>query len=155
QEGAITSQGTVNNTMGNDTSMMMNATLAYAQEGAITSQGTVNNTMGNDTSMMMNATLAYAQEAVSISPGSSNPSATQFFVPPEITVSSGTTVTWTNHDTTIHTVVEGTPGAGATPAFDSSIIAPTATWENTFDKAGEFNYYCSLHPFMTGEVKVT
>ncbi len=154
QEGFQT-QDLVNETIDLGNTTTSNATLAYAQEGAITPQGTVNNTMGNDTSMMMNATLAYAQEAVSISPGSSNPSATQFFVPPEITVSSGTTVTWTNHDTTIHTVVEGTPGAGATPAFDSSIIAPTATWENTFDKAGEFNYYCSLHPFMTGKVTVT
>ena len=98
----------------------------------------------------------FAQEAVSIAPGSSNPSASQFYVPPEITVSSGTTVTWTNDDSTIHTVTEGTPGgAGATPAFDSSIIAPAGTWENTFDTAGDFDYYCTLHPFMTGKVTVT
>ena len=99
-----------------------------------------------------------AQEAVSIAPGSSNPSASQFYVPREISVSVGTSVTWTNDDATIHTVTEGSPqggGAGATPAFDSSIIAPTATWENTFDTAGEFNYYCSLHPFMTGKVTVS
>ena len=100
-----------------------------------------------------------AQEnAVSIAPGSSNPSARQFYVPSEITISSGTTVTWTNDDATIHTVTEGSPqggGAGAIPAFDSSIIAPTATWENTFDTAGESNYYCSLHPFMTGKVTVS
>jgi plastocyanin len=98
----------------------------------------------------------FAQEAVSIAPGSSNPSASEFYVPPEITVSSGTTVTWTNDDSTIHTVTEGTPGGGgATPAFDSSIIAPAGTWENTFDTAGEFDYYCNLHPFMTGKVTVT
>ena len=98
-----------------------------------------------------------AQEAVSIAPGSSNPSAAQFYVPSEITVSSGTSVTWTNDDATIHTVTEGIPqgGAGSTPAFDSSIIAPTAIWENTFDTVGEFNYYCSLHPFMTGKVTVS
>jgi Plastocyanin len=90
-----------------------------------------------------------AQETVSIAPGSSNPSASQFFVPPEITVSVGTTVTWTNDDATIHTV---TDKGGS---FDSSIIAPTATWENTFETAGEFNYYCSLHPFMTGKVTVS
>jgi nitrite reductase (NO-forming) len=89
-----------------------------------------------------------AQEAVSIAPGSSNPGATEFYVPPEITISSGTTVTWTNDDATIHTV---TDKGGS---FDSSIIAPTATWEDTFDTAGEFNYYCSLHPFMTGKVIV-
>ena len=50
---------------------------------------------------------AFAQEQVSIAPGSSNPSTSQFYVPPEITVSSDTTVTWTNDDATIHTVTEG------------------------------------------------
>jgi nitrite reductase (NO-forming) len=109
------------------------------------------------TSKTMNATLAYGQEAVSISPGSSNPSATEFFTPKEISVTKGSTVTWTNDDSTIHTVVEGTAqgGSGETPAFDSSIIAPKGTWDNTFDTAGEFDYYCSLHPFMTGKVTVT
>jgi nitrite reductase (NO-forming) len=113
-------------------------------------------TPGNE-AKTQNATLAYAQEAVSITAGSSNPSATQFYEPKEISVPAGSTVTWTNDDTTIHTVVEGTAqgGSGETPAFDSSIIAPKATWENTFDTAGEFDYYCSLHPFMTGKVTVT
>jgi len=99
----------------------------------------------------------FAQEnGVSIAAGASNPSATEFYTPKEITVSPGTTVTWTNDDTTIHTVVEGSPqSAGATPGFDSNIIAPGATWDNTFDTAGEFNYYCNLHPFMTGKVTVS
>jgi nitrite reductase (NO-forming) len=113
--------------------------------------------IANTTSKTQNATLAYAQEAVSIAAGSSNPSATEFFVPTEISVPSGTTVTWTNDDSTIHTVVEGGPqgGAAGEPAFDSSIIAPKGTWDHTFDTAGEFDYYCSLHPFMTGKVTVT
>jgi plastocyanin len=113
--------------------------------------------IANSTAKTQNATLAYAQEAVSIAAGSSNPSATEFFVPKEISVSSGSTVTWTNDDTTIHTVVEGTAqgGAAGEPAFDSSIIAPKGTWDHTFDTAGEFDYYCSLHPFMTGKVTVT
>ncbi|HET7644832.1 MAG TPA: plastocyanin/azurin family copper-binding protein [Nitrososphaeraceae archaeon] len=110
-------------------------------------------------SATQNATLAFAQEnAVSIASGSSNPSATEFFVPKDISVKAGDTVTWTNHDTTIHTVVEGSPesaSSGATPGFDSSIIAPNATFENKFDTAGDFNYYCNLHPFMTGKVTVT
>ena len=159
QEG-FTTEDLVNETidMGNDTSMTMNATLAFAQEGAITPEGSINDTMsmGNDTGMM-NATLAYAQEAVSIAAGSSNPSATEFYVPTEISVPAGSTVTWTNDDSTIHTVVEGGPqgGAAGEPAFDSSIIAPGGTWENTFDTAGEIDYYCNLHPFMTGKVTVT
>ena len=113
-------------------------------------------TPGNE-KKTQNATLASAQEAVSISSGASNPSATKFFVPAEITVTKGSTVTWTNDDSTIHTVVQGSAqgGSGETPAFDSSIIANGATWEHTFDTAGEFDYYCSLHPFMTGKVTVT
>jgi plastocyanin len=133
-----------------------NATLAYAQDDGMMGDDT--GMMGNDTSMM-NATLAYAQEnTVSMAPGSSNPSAAEFFVPEEITVPAGTTVTWTNDDSTIHTVVEGGPSGSSTggaPTFDSSIVAPGATWENTFDAAGEFDYYCNLHPFMTGKVTVS
>jgi plastocyanin len=100
----------------------------------------------------------FAQEnAVSIAAGSFNPSTKEFCVPKESTVYPGTTVTWTNDDTTtIHTVVEGGPqSGGATPVFDSSIIAPGATWDNTVDTAGEFTYYCNLHPFMTGKVTVS
>ena len=115
--------------------------------------------IGIDNNNSNNLPNAFAQEnAVSIAAGSANPSATEFYVPSEITVSPGTTVTWTNDDTTIHTVVEGGPqdaSAGGEPAFDSSIIAPGATWDNTFDTAGEFNYYCNLHPFMTGKVTVS
>jgi plastocyanin len=112
--------------------------------------------MGNDTGMM-NATLAYAQEQVTMPAGSANPSNSEFFVPPEISVPTGTTVTWTNDDTTIHTVVQGSPQAatGETPAFDSGIMPPGGTYEHTFDTAGEIDYYCSLHPFMVGKVTVT
>jgi plastocyanin len=100
---------------------------------------------------------AFAQEnALYIAAGSSNPSAIEFCFPKKNTVFPGTTVTWTNNDITIHTVVEGGPqSGGATPAFDSSIIAPGATWDNTFDTTGEFNYYCNLHLFMTGKVTVS
>jgi plastocyanin len=130
----------------------------FAQDGTIAPEGSVNDTMSGQNASQgstTNTTSASAQEAVSIAPGSSNPSASQFYVPPEITVIPGTTITWTNDDATIHTVTEGTPsGVGGTPAFDSSIISPGATWEHTFDTAGEFDYYCTLHPFMTGKVIV-
>ena len=96
---------------------------------------------------------ASAQAAVSIAPGSSNPSASQFYVLPEITVSSGTTVTWTNDDSTAHTV---TPGENAQPEgqFDSGMMAPAATFEHTFAEAGEYPYFCLLHPNMVGTVSV-
>jgi plastocyanin len=105
------------------------------------------------------ASSVFAQEgsnSVIIPLGAATPNNPPYYIPPEITVSSGTTVTWTNKDNTIHTVTEGSlESAGSTPAFDSSIIAPSQTWDNTFDTAGEFNYYCTLHPFMTGKVTVS
>ena len=71
---------------------------------------------------------------------------------------SASTVTWTNDDTQPHTVVSG---ANAQPSgeFDSSpnfnpLIAPGATFEHTFTQAGEFPYYCALHPNMVGTVSV-
>ena len=143
--------------------IVTNATLAYAQEGAITPEG-MNNTMSteNATEWTANATLAtpaFAQEgdnSVIIPQGAATPNNPPYYVPPEITVSSSTTVTWTNEDSIIHTVTEGSPqSTGSTPAFDFSIIAPNQTWDNTFDTAGEFDYYCTLHPFMTGKVIVT
>lgn len=94
-----------------------------------------------------NTTLVYPQ-TVSIAPGSSNPAASEFYVPSEITVPARTTITWTNDDTTIHTVTE------QDGSFDSGIMSPRSIWKYTFDTAGEFDYYCSLHPFMTGKVIV-
>ncbi|MFB5600070.1 MAG: plastocyanin/azurin family copper-binding protein [Nitrososphaeraceae archaeon] len=138
--------------MGNDTGMM-NATLAFAQDDMM---GNDTGMMGNDTGMM-NATLAFAQEAVVIPSGASNPTPDdpeRFYSPNQITISPGTTVTWTNEDATIHTVTQGGSGSTDPPAFDSSIIAAAGTWENTFNDAGEFDYWCTLHPFMTGKVTV-
>ena len=64
----------------------------------------INNNNNNNSNNISNA---FVQEnAVSIAAGSSNPSATEFCFPRGSTVSPGTTITWTNDDTTIHTVVE-------------------------------------------------
>jgi plastocyanin len=70
------------------------------------------------------------------------------FAPQTIEVPVGTTVTWTNNDTTQHTVTS----AGV---WDSDIMEPGATFSYTFDEAGTFDYICSLHPNMTGQIVVT
>ncbi len=74
-----------------------------------------------------------------------------YFDPKDITVSIGTTVKWTNNDDTIHTVTSGTPEAGPSGLFDSSIFNPGASFEYTFN-SGVFDYYCIVHPWMTGSV---
>jgi plastocyanin len=75
------------------------------------------------------------------------------FQPQQITVPVGTTVTWTNADTTAHTVTAGTADA-PTGEFDSGNLDPGATFTYTFDQPGTFAYFCSIHPNMVGTVTV-
>jgi plastocyanin len=70
------------------------------------------------------------------------------FGPAELTVASGTTVTWVNHDDIPHTVVS-TEGA-----FKSKVLDTDEKFSFTFSKAGSYPYFCSIHPKMTGKVVV-
>lgn len=58
------------------------------------------------------------------------------FRPKNATVKVGTTLTWTNNDTAPETVASDAPGV-----FSSGAIAPGATWQYTFTKAGVFPYH--------------
>ena len=69
------------------------------------------------------------------------------FSPAELTVKVGTTVTWTNHDDIPHTVVS----AGK---FRSKTLDTDNSFTFTFTAAGDYKYFCSLHPHMTGTIKV-
>lgn len=85
------------------------------------------------------------------------------FKPGELEVTAGTTVTWTNRDPGAHTVTSGTVkqgGSGVTQepdgTFDSGEVAKDGSFEQTFEQAGTFQYFCSLHPAtMRGEIRVT
>jgi plastocyanin len=69
------------------------------------------------------------------------------FTPAELKVKVGDTVTWTNHDDIPHTVVS----AGK---FRSKTTDTDGTFSFTFTSAGDYKYFCSLHPHMTGMIKV-
>lgn len=69
------------------------------------------------------------------------------FSPAELTVKVGTTVTWKNQDDIPHTVVS----AGK---FKSKALDTDDSYSFTFSSAGDYNYFCSLHPHMTGMIKV-
>lgn len=71
------------------------------------------------------------------------------FNPSSLSVTAGSTVTWMNSDTTIHTV---TADDGS---FNSGNIAIGATYSRVFSTAGTFSYHCTIHPEMTGKVAVT
>ena len=71
------------------------------------------------------------------------------FGPAALTVSVGTTVTWINRDDIPHTVVSNDK------VFKSKVLDTDEKFSYTFTKAGEFPYFCSIHPKMTGKVVVT
>jgi plastocyanin len=70
------------------------------------------------------------------------------FAPQRVTVKAGTTVTWTNQDDIPHTV------ASATKAFKSKVLDTDDKFSFTFTTTGVYEYFCSLHPHMTGTIVV-
>ncbi len=87
-------------------------------------------------------------DKVSIVEESYNPEIVESYDPIAIEVNSGTTVTWTNDDFVAHTVTD------IEDSFDSGFIQAGSTWSYTFEKSGEWDYLCTLHPWMTGIVSV-
>src|ERR687898_3686722 len=144
-------------------SLSVASSIVISTPNYATAQGVTVEGGGNATNATMmgagNATNATttgggnATTSVSIVPGASSLT-TDAFSPNPIQVSVGTTVTWTNDDAQPHTV---NSGENATPSglFDSPIMAPQATFEYTFTEAGEFPYFCILHPNMVGTVSVS
>ena len=65
-----------------------------------------------------------------------------------VTVKPGTTVTWTNGDDIPHTVVSNNG------LFKSKVLDTGDKFSVTFAKPGQFGYFCSIHPHMTGTVIV-
>jgi plastocyanin len=93
--------------------------------------------------------------SVSIANGASVPTNEEFFAPDDVQVTVGSMVTWKNDDTASHTVTSGTV-QNNTPTpdgrFDSGILNAGDSFPFVFDKAGEYQYYCTIHPWMTAKV---
>ena len=70
------------------------------------------------------------------------------FSPGSISIGTGTTVTWYNGDTTVHTVTADDN------SFNSGNIAVGGRYSKQFSTAGTFAYHCTLHPEMKGTVVV-
>jgi len=68
--------------------------------------------------------------------------------PKEITIAPGTKIVWTNQDQTPHTVTSNDK------SFASKGLDTDDKFEHTFASEGDFDYICTVHPFMTGVVHV-
>lgn len=70
------------------------------------------------------------------------------FAPKNLTVSAGTTVTWKNADDSPHRIAD-VNGAYASAALDTD-----DSFSHTFATPGVYKYFCSIHPYMAGEIVV-
>lgn len=81
------------------------------------------------------------------------------YLPAHAIIGVGGTVTWEDVDTAAHTVTSGSSPwlddtGGPSGMFDSSLIYPGASFSYTFEEAGSYDYFCMVHPWMTGIVEV-
>jgi plastocyanin len=127
-------------------------------------QETKGNVSNNTAGAYNNTTTTKADEAppstnvnIIIAKGSQSPSNGVFFNPSNVTVKAGTTATWINEDSVIHTA---TPGDWQTATqnkkFETSIIEAGKVGKpiRMPYQEGNIPYYCQLHPFMTGTITV-
>jgi plastocyanin len=70
------------------------------------------------------------------------------YMPDDLSVTAGTTVTWMNTDRTSHTSTSDESG------WNSGTIAPGGRFSFTFQRAGTYKYHCTIHPGMVGTVVV-
>jgi amicyanin len=70
------------------------------------------------------------------------------FTPQRVTVKAGATVTWTNKDDIPHAI------AAVNKQFKSKTLDTDDAYSFTFTAPGIYEYFCSLHPHMTGAIVV-
>lgn len=70
------------------------------------------------------------------------------YTPPSVTIPIGTTVTWRNIDPIQHTAT------ARDNEFDSGLLGQNEIFSFTFNDPGEYEYYCTLHPYMIGTIIV-
>jgi plastocyanin len=116
-----------------------------------------NNNMTNTSNVSgPSSSTPTAASTISIAKGSQSADNSQFYVPADVKVKAGETLTWKNDETAIHTA---TSGKDATPdgKFDTSLISPgqSSKPQTLPAEPGEYSYFCTLHPWMTGKVIVS
>ena len=108
-------------------------------------------------SLIAIAPSAFADVTVTNAPGSSTPGCedtNSCFIPNPVTVEVGAIVTWDNTDTAAHTASSGTAADGPSGVWDSSLIMAGGSFSYTTDTVGSFDYFCMVHPWMTGTLIV-
>jgi predicted secreted protein with PEFG-CTERM motif len=77
------------------------------------------------------------------------------YMPYNVALDIGGEAMWHNVDTMAHTVSSGTPAEGLDDVFDSSLVPAGGMFSYKFEEAGTYDYFCMVHPWMTGIVTVS
>jgi predicted secreted protein with PEFG-CTERM motif len=100
----------------------------------------------------------HTEVTISPAPGSGTPgceeTAEGCYIPKEATVDVGGKVIFSNTDSAAHTFTAGTAAEGPSGAFDTSLVIAGSSYEWTATTAGEFPFYCMVHPWMAGLIVV-
>jgi plastocyanin len=106
------------------------------------------------------ASLSSSDDSTASSPGIQNASivgikSDESYDPNPINLNAGDSVTWTNSDNDIHTVTSGSDeGPSIGQEFDSGTLGEGQSFTHKFENPGTYEYFCSIHPSMVGEVIV-
>ena len=76
------------------------------------------------------------------------------FEPYILKIDTGDVVTWKNNDDAIHVVVSGDQNDSSNELFDSGFLKMNESFSFTFNVEGNFGYFCTLHPWMSGYISV-
>jgi len=76
------------------------------------------------------------------------------FIPNSATIAVGGTISFVNSDTAPHTSTSGSPAGGPDGVWDSSLVMPGSSYDTTISSAGNYDYFCMVHPWMTGTIIV-
>lgn len=111
------------------------------------SGGTTDGDGTQETTIVVNCGNVTANATVNI--------ANEAFDPGEVELPVNGVMRWINLDDETHTVTSGEPGhSDAGALFDSGNLAPGASFCLQLSNDGEFDYFCSIHPEMQGEIEV-
>ena len=97
------------------------------------------------------------QNVVQNAQGSSTPGCedtNECFIPATITINPGESVTFQNSDNAAHTSTSGTSQDGPSGVWDSSLVMVNMSYTTPALEAGEYPYFCMVHPWMQGLVIV-
>ena len=87
---------------------------------------------------------------VSIPQGSATQTVDEYYLPSTVSINTSDTIIWQNDDDGFHTSTSVEGGI-----FDSGLFGPGETFSFQFNKPGNFDYFCVVHPWMTGSISVT